>query len=131
MTTDDPPLYHRDPTGRFSDRAAAYAQHRPDYPSAAIDAILDGLGDPAQLVAADLGSGTGISSRLLADRGVVVKAVEPNPEMRSAATPHERVELLDCVAERTGLANASVARKVRRCCSARIVVGTRMATWWP
>lgn len=108
--TDDPnaPLHELNPTGRFSDRAKDYVKFRPSYPAAAIDAVLDGLGDARQLVAADVGAGTGISSRLLADRGVRVIAIEPNAKMRSAADPHPRVEWREGTAEATGLALASV-----------------------
>ena len=97
----------RAPTERFSDRADDYARFRPGYPAAAIDAILDGLGDPAAQLAADVGAGTGISARLLADRGVRVLAVEPNATMRASALPHPRVEWRDGSAERTGLAAGS------------------------
>jgi SAM-dependent methyltransferase len=97
-----------DPTGRFSDRVDDYVKYRPDYPAVAIDAVLEGLGDPAALVAADVGAGTGISSRQLADRGPRVLAVEPNAVMRGAAAPHARVEWRDGTAEATGLDTASV-----------------------
>jgi SAM-dependent methyltransferase len=97
------------PTGRFSDRAGDYRRHRPDYPEAAIDAILDGLGDPSRLVIADVGAGTGISSRQLAGRGARVIAVEPNAEMRDAAGAHPRVEWREGTAEATGLRAGSVA----------------------
>ncbi len=73
-----------DPTGRFSNRADDYARHRPTYPAAAIDALLAGLGPASGLVAVDVGAGTGISARLLAERGVSVIAVEPNRAMREA-----------------------------------------------
>jgi SAM-dependent methyltransferase len=101
----DPPraLHELDPLGRFSDRAADYRRHRPDYPAAAWDAVLDGLGDPRRLVAADIGAGTGISSRMLASRGVRVIAVEPNAGMRLAAEPHPLVEWREGSAESTGL----------------------------
>ena len=102
------PLHAMDPTGRFSDRAADYARHRPAYPPAALDALLEGLGNPALLVAADVGAGTGISARALADRGPRVFAVEPNRAMREAAAPHPRVTWVDATAERTGLADAGV-----------------------
>jgi SAM-dependent methyltransferase len=102
------PLHAMDPTGRFSDRAEAYARHRPSYPAGAIDAVLDGLGEPGRLVCADVGAGTGISSRLLAERGVRVIAVEPNEGMRAAATAHPRVEWWAGTAESTGLADGSV-----------------------
>ncbi|HTD33264.1 MAG TPA: class I SAM-dependent methyltransferase, partial [Candidatus Elarobacter sp.] len=93
--------------GRFTDRAGDYVSGRPSYPPAAIDALLDGLGDPADVVVADLGAGTGISSRLLAERGAQVLAIEPNQAMREAAEPHPRVEWIAASAEHTGLGEAS------------------------
>lgn len=72
-------LHQQNPKGRFSGRAADYARWRPDYPAAAIDAILDSA--PDGVTVADLGAGTGISSRQLASRGARVIAIEPNPEM--------------------------------------------------
>ncbi len=100
--------HERNPTGRFADRAADYVSARPSYPPEIIDAVLAGLGDPAAVRVADVGAGTGISSRLLAQRGCRVLAIEPNGAMRAAAAPHERVEWLDATGERTGLADASV-----------------------
>ena len=102
-------LHQMNPTGRFSDRAADYRVHRPDYPRAAIDALLAALGDPARLTAADVGAGTGISARLLSDRGVRVVAVEPNAEMRAAAGAHAGIQWREGTAEATGLAAQSVA----------------------
>ena len=95
-----------DPTERFTDRAKDYERYRPGYPPAAIDAILDGLGDPATLIAADVGAGTGISARLLAERGVTVHAIEPNAAMREAGMAHHttgRVVWHDATGEATGL----------------------------
>lgn len=96
------------PLERFGDRAAAYAANRPVYPAAAIDAVLAGLGEPARLVIADVGAGTGISARLFAERGVRVIAIEPNAGMRAHAAPHARVEWRDASAEATGLDERSV-----------------------
>ena len=76
-----------DSVTRFSDRATDYVRYRPTYPAEAIAAILDGLGPPGQLVAADIGAGTGISARLLGDAGVRVIAVEPGEEMRMLFDP--------------------------------------------
>lgn len=104
----DPPLHDLEPTSRFSARAADYARFRPDYPPAAVEHILDDLGDPERLVSADIGAGTGISARLLASRGVQVCAVEPNAEMRAAAELHPRITWHDGTAEATGLPGASV-----------------------
>jgi SAM-dependent methyltransferase len=95
-------------TQRFGRRAQAYASHRPSYPDEAIDAVLADIGDPGRLVIADVGAGTGISSRLFADRGARVIAIEPNAEMRGAASDHPRVEWRDGTADDTGLADASV-----------------------
>lgn len=91
---------------RFCNRATDYAKYRPSYPATAIDRILEGLNNP--LVAADIGAGTGIFSRLLAERGVRVLAIEPNADMRQAAAPHPLVEFFDSTAEKTGIAKASI-----------------------
>ena len=101
-------LHEAQPTTRFSDRADDYARYRPTYPAEAIDRVLEGLGPPAELIAADVGAGTGISARLLGDRGVQVFALEPNAAMRTAASPHPRVEWRDGTAEGTGLPDESV-----------------------
>lgn len=101
-------LYKMNPQGRFSDRAADYAKYRPSYPGAAIDTILEGLDNSSQLVAADIGAGTGISSRLLAQRGMRVLAIEPNANMIQAALPDPLVEFREGTAENTKLPNASV-----------------------
>ncbi len=102
------PHFDLSPTTRFADRAADYALFRPSYPQAAIDVALDGLPRDPMLVAADIGAGTGISSRLLADRGVRVLAIEPNAAMRESAEPHDGVTFMDGTAEATGLETASV-----------------------
>ncbi len=98
----------RETIARFDDRAADYVKYRPSYPSLAIEAIVGSLGPPARLVAADIGAGTGISARLLGDRGLRVIAVEPGDAMRGAAAPHPRVEWVSGRAQATGLAAASL-----------------------
>ncbi|MEO8502153.1 MAG: class I SAM-dependent methyltransferase, partial [Vicinamibacteria bacterium] len=102
------PRFKLSPTTRFADRASDYAQFRPSYPSAAIDAALSGLESERGLLAADIGAGTGISSRLLADRGLRVFAVEPNAAMRESAETHAGVTFVDGTAEATRLGTASV-----------------------
>jgi SAM-dependent methyltransferase len=79
------PLSDANPTGRFSGLAEVYAKCRPGYPPEAVDFILArcGLAPGARLV--DLGSGTGISSRLFACRGLEVIGIEPNADMRRQA----------------------------------------------
>ncbi|PSN14909.1 SAM-dependent methyltransferase [filamentous cyanobacterium CCT1] len=114
MATNVLPLHTLNPLGRFSDRAQDYARYRPRYPEGAIAAILADLGDPRSLVVADIGAGTGISSRLLGDLGPRVIAVEPNAAMREAAAPHPQVSFQTGTAEQTGLAAGSI--HVVTCC---------------
>jgi SAM-dependent methyltransferase len=96
------------PTVRFGMRAKAYAAFRPSYPPSAIEAVLDGLGDPHALTIADIGAGTGISARLFAERGAHVIAIEPNASMRASADPHAKVQWRDGTGESTGLPDSSV-----------------------
>ena len=70
---------------RFSDRVANYIRYRPDYPREMLDVLREHAGLRAGLRVADIGSGTGIASRLLLDAGCEVFAVEPNAAMREAA----------------------------------------------
>jgi SAM-dependent methyltransferase len=67
---------------RFLGRVEAYARYRPSYPAAAVDLLVNrcGLRPGADVV--DLGSGTGILSALLLQRGARVFGIEPNEEMR-------------------------------------------------
>ena len=113
MPTDRTPLHEMNPLCRFSDRAEAYAKYRPSYPAEAITAVLSGLEhseleEPSHLTAADIGAGTGISARLLADRGLYVWAIEPNAAMQQAAILHPRVTFQTGTAEETGLAAESI-----------------------
>ncbi|MBD2561018.1 MULTISPECIES: class I SAM-dependent methyltransferase [Nostoc] len=102
------PLHTLNAVNRFSDRAEDYVKYRPSYPADAINIILEGLGENSQLVAADIGAGTGIASRLLAERGVNVIAIEPNAAMREAAEPHPLIEFRHGTAEFTQLPDNSV-----------------------
>jgi SAM-dependent methyltransferase len=65
----------------FGAAASAYDQHRPRYPAQ----LIDDLVAPGVERALDVGAGTGISSRQLADRGVDVLAIEPDPRMAKMA----------------------------------------------
>lgn len=74
-----------DPTGRFTERVANYVKHRPAYPDAVIELLKDRCGLGPDAVVADVGSGTGILTRMLLQTGAVVWAIEPNDAMRRAA----------------------------------------------
>lgn len=101
-----------DPAARFSDRVADYVRHRPGYPDEVIRALRDGTGLAPSHVVADVGSGTGISSRLFLEHGNEVFAVEPNREMRAAAEAllgnGARFHSVAGSAEETTLPDASV-----------------------
>lgn len=102
------PLHTLNPLNRFSDRGADYVKYRPSYPRETIDIILKELGNKSQITAADIGAGTGISSRLLAKRKVNVIAVEPNAAMRQEAEPHPLIDWCDGTAEFTKLPEKSI-----------------------
>lgn len=75
----------QDPTQRFSSRVENYVRYRPGYPPAAIELLQQRCGLHAGTVVGDIGSGTGILSRLLLEHGAAVNGVEPNDGMRAAA----------------------------------------------
>jgi SAM-dependent methyltransferase len=75
----------QDPTLRFSDRAENYRKYRPSYPSALYDFLRTNAGLEERAIIADLGSGTGILSRLFLKHGHEVFGIEPNDAMRQAA----------------------------------------------
>ena len=97
-------------TERFNNRAEAYARYRPDYPAAALQLIANVLPPPATI--ADIGSGTGILSRQLLERGFAVIGVEPSEPMRRQAeqgsTKAGRITQVAGIAEKTGLEEFSV-----------------------
>jgi len=99
-------------TERFSSRADAYARYRPSYPPPAIDLLGERCGLVPGAVVADVGSGTGILTELLLQKGAEVFAVEPNDPMRSAAEAqlahYPRFHSVKGSAESTTLAPASV-----------------------
>jgi SAM-dependent methyltransferase len=74
-----------DTAQRFTGLAGVYARNRPSYPEAAVDYVVRTCGLGPGSVVVDVGCGTGISSRLFADRGLAVVGIEPNAEMRLEA----------------------------------------------
>ncbi len=73
-----------DNTGKFTGKAASYTQGRRGYPEGLLDLLAkEGRREP--LRAADAGSGTGILSRAMLERGWTVYGVEPNNDMREEA----------------------------------------------
>jgi SAM-dependent methyltransferase len=101
-----------DPTSRFSDRVQDYVRWRPGYPPEVLEALRTDLGLQPAHVVADVGSGTGLFSRLLVENGNVVYGVEPNREMAAVAEADlggtGRFHSVDGRAEATSLGNGSV-----------------------
>lgn len=99
-------------TARFSDRVDDYVRYRPDYPLALLDWLQREQGVDVGWRVADVGAGTGISSKMFLDAGYRVTAVEPNAPMRAAAEhwlhAYENFDAVDGKADATGLADASV-----------------------
>ncbi|MCB9595559.1 MAG: class I SAM-dependent methyltransferase [Sandaracinaceae bacterium] len=74
-----------DPRDRFSATVDDYRRYRPDYPAALFDWLVEDAALEAGDLVVDVGCGTGISSRALADRGLRVVGVDPNEAMLEAA----------------------------------------------
>ena len=70
----------------FDQQAEAYDRFRPTYPDAVIDELLGPV--PAGLDVLDVGCGTGIASRQMAQRGAKVLGVELAPRMAEIARGH-------------------------------------------
>ena len=70
----------------FDEQAERYDRFRPTYPDALIDELLGP--EPAGLDVLDVGCGTGIASRQMAERGAKVLGVELAPRMAEIARSH-------------------------------------------
>jgi hypothetical protein len=101
-----------DSTERFSDRARDYAAARPGYPEAIASTLIGELKLAPAAVAADIGSGTGLSCEPFLRAGLTVIGVEPNEAMRTEGdrrlAAFERFQSRDGTAEATTLGGSSV-----------------------
>jgi SAM-dependent methyltransferase len=97
---------------RFTGRGEDYAKYRPGYPKEIIGILAGQAGFNKDKVVADIGSGTGLLSRVFLENGNRVFGVEPNAEMRSFAekdlSRFEKFTSVNGSAENTGLANNSI-----------------------
>lgn len=66
---------------RFANRVDDYVRYRPGYPAGVLTFLSENCGLHSRHVIADIGSGTGLLSKLFLDNGNHVYGVEPNPEM--------------------------------------------------
>lgn len=99
-------------TERFSDRVENYVKYRPDYPADLVPMLIEKCGLVDGAVIADVGCGTGISSKHFLELGFSVIGVEPNENMRAAAVKYlaafDRFTAVDGTGEATTLGDASV-----------------------
>jgi len=104
--------YATEPKKRFSSRVENYIKYRPSYPLKFIEFLKEKKILAEDTVIADVGSGTGILTRLFLDNGNQVYGVEPNKDMREAAEKtlqgYPNFTSLDGSAESTGLEENSV-----------------------
>src|SRR5207237_477236 len=97
---------------RFSNRVADYVRYRPGYPPALIDVLRSECGLRPNHTVADVGSGTGLLSKLFLENGNRVFGIEPNEEMRRAGeeflSEYKNFSSVQGSSENTTLAEASV-----------------------
>ncbi len=72
-------------TTRFSNRVENYIKFRPSYPAEVLETLDHNCGLTKSSIVADIGSGTGIFTKVLLSKAKQVFAVEPNDAMRQAA----------------------------------------------
>jgi len=82
----------------FGEVAELYERHRPAYPDAVVDDLVELAGLSARSTVLEIGAGTGKATSMFAARGIGVVAVEPSEEMAAvarrvcAAYPSVRIE---------------------------------------
>lgn len=101
------------PQERFTDLVEKYVKYRPSYPDIVLGTIREKFSFSSRHLVADIGSGTGIFTRLLLENGNRVYAVEPNKNMLEASKEYlscydDRCTFIERSAEDTGLADHSV-----------------------
>ena len=99
-------------TDKFTDKAEVYAKYRPSYPLEYIEYLVSDAGLNEDCIIADIGSGTGILSRQLLERGFTVIGVEPNDDMRTVAEQtlktYSRFISIEATAENTTINDNSL-----------------------
>jgi ubiquinone/menaquinone biosynthesis C-methylase UbiE len=101
-----------DNTKRFSNRVDNYVKYRPSYPKEIIPFLENEIHFSRDFIIADIGSGTGILSKIFLSNVNTIYAVEPNEPMRNKAEELLRGKdafiSIDATAEQTTLANNSI-----------------------
>jgi SAM-dependent methyltransferase len=96
----------------FTKTVGNYKKYRPSYPKDIITLLIDKTILTPDSIIADLGSGTGIFTKLLLDQGNFVFGVEPNRAMRTTAeqdlTPYPNFQSVAATAETTTITEHSI-----------------------
>ena len=99
-------------TTRFSSRVDDYIKNRPHYPVEVLDLLALKCELTPESVVADIGSGTGILTKLFLENGNPVIGVEPNKEMREAGErylqEYARFNSVDGTSESTRLPGKAI-----------------------
>ena len=100
-----------DNTKRFSSRVDNYVKYRPSYPQDAMSYLFN-KGINKNSIVGDIGSGTGILSKLLINNVKSLYCVEPNDEMRNYAqstlSKYDNFFSINATAENTTLKDNSL-----------------------
>ncbi len=96
-----------------SEKIENYLRYQPGYPKKILNYLYEEVGLSRESVIADIGSGTGVLTRLLLERGSRVVAIESDDKMREIAErllsdEFQRFVSLNATAENTTLFNDSV-----------------------
>ena len=70
---------------KFNGMGKVYSKYRPSYPLNFVDYLFTDVGMSQSSIIADVGSGTGILTRQLLEKGSNVYGIEPNADMRVIA----------------------------------------------
>lgn len=101
-----------DTVERFSNRVGNYVKYRPDYPREIVTFLENNCGLTKDSIIADVGCGTGISSRMFLENGNRVIGVEPNAAMLEAAVKYLAefpwFQPVDGTSDKTTLPDSSV-----------------------
>lgn len=97
---------------RFTQTVKDYIKYRPAYPNEILNVLANECGLTKEKIIADVGSGTGLLTKLFLDNGNVVYGVEPNQTMREAGEfylkGYSHFHSVAGSAEATGLTNQSI-----------------------
>jgi ubiquinone/menaquinone biosynthesis C-methylase UbiE len=97
---------------RFTQAVQYYIKYRPSYPKAVLETLIEDCGLTKNSIIADIGSGTGLLSKLFLDYDNTVYGVEPNQAMREAGEEYLKQYAnfisVDGTAESTNLKDKSI-----------------------